>query len=225
MIQTPSERHLVAELVRILKEHEGERLAPRILNIGAGSSVVLEDQISEAGCRFVCDRLDVEECTVRHSNVDRCWKCSVESMDPVPSGIYRAALANFVLEHVQEIEKAAREIHRVLAPSGRFVASLPNPSSPVGLLTRLTPLWLHKLVRRSQTWETAYAFKTIAELSTVFEACGLAAVETTYDPFVESYLHALPILRTAARGCDRAVARLGARGLMTHVCVVFEKKS
>lgn len=224
MVQTPAEKHLVDQIAETLKAKADDSFPPpRILNIGAGSSLAIENQLTQAGTRYICDRVDVENCAVDHPAVDRCWQCSVESMPAVPSDLYVAAFANFVLEHVRDITSAAAEIHRVLAPSGRFIASIPNPSSPLGVIAKGTPLWFHRLIRRAEAWETIYAFKSVRELCGVFESAGFHTAEVKHDPFVQCYLGTVPVLNLVARGYDNTVAALGIKTLMTHVCLVFDK--
>ena len=70
-------------------------------------------------------------------------------MTLVGSNEYVASFANYVIEHVLDLRKAAREIHRVLRLSGISVASLPNTIAPEFLLAKRTPLWFHKMVWRT----------------------------------------------------------------------------
>lgn len=223
-MQSDAEKYLVARLAGILRGKLPERpIPPRILNIGAGRSLSIENQLQRARCRYICDRIDVDDCGVAHTAVDRCLRCSVESMPEVGSDEYTAAFANFVLEHVQDVGRAASEIHRILKPSGFFLATIPNPTSPLGLLTKGTPLWLRRILRREEAWETFYAYKTIDELIRVFHQAGFRVLETRYYSCLACYLHSLPILESLARLHDRMIMGLKVRRLMSHVCVVFEK--
>jgi len=223
MQSTAAEAHLVEHLVGILRNPEGERAhPPRILNVGAGRNPSIEQQLAAAECRFVCDRADVEPCEIDHPSVDRCFRCAAEDMSPIPSETYAAAFANFVLEHVPDIDRAAHEIHRILKPSCRFVTSVSNPSSPVALVTRHTPLWLHRVIRGDEAWETHFAYGSVDELVETFESAGLSRVEVTFHSGIESYLPQ-PLLKQLARGYDRTATALGIRSLMNLACLVFEK--
>ncbi len=219
MQPTAAEKRLVEHLVTILR---GREHVPRILNIGAGRNPSIEQQLEAAGCRFICDRADVEECKVDHPAVDRCFGCPVDDMEDIPSETYTAAFANFVMEHVPDIRKAAEEIHRVLAPSGRFVASLSNPSSPVAWITSHTPLWFHRMIRRDEAWETHFAYGSVDDLVATFESAGFTRVDVTFHSGIESYLPQ-PILKQLARGYDRTVPALGIKSLANIACVVVEK--
>ena len=169
LVQTPAEKHLVQSIITLLGSGDAGDVAP-ILNIGAGKSVVIENQLSEAGVRYRCDRVDVDDCSVEHPSVDKCWTCSVERMDPVASDAYTVAFTNYVLEHVAELNRAATEIYRVLRPEGVFLASVPNTLAPEFWLSRRTPLRFHKWLRRGDAWETQYAYKNVADLAAIFEA-------------------------------------------------------
>ncbi len=80
-------------------------------------------------------------------------------MHPVKSNKYDAAFSNYVLEHVQNLNKAASEVYRVLKPGGIYVTSVPNPAAPEFLLSKLTPMWFHELIRREKAWHTHYSFR------------------------------------------------------------------
>lgn len=221
--QTSSEGHLVAALAHLLPAGEAGIEAPRILNIGAGRSVSIERQLVRRARRFVSDRVDVEPCAVDHPAIGTCHVCPVEAMTPLPAAVYRAAFANFVLEHVQNPALAAREIFRVLRPGGLFLATLSNPRAPEFRLARHTPLWLHRMVRRGEAWRTVYAYRDVPDLARRFEGAGFVVGEVRFFPCVESYLAALPPLGIAGRLYDRALVRLRAERCMGQACLAFAK--
>jgi SAM-dependent methyltransferase len=222
MPQTPAERHLIQTLAKVL-DAASPSPAPRILNIGAGKSSLIEQELAASGCRFVADRADVDNCAATFPSAGECFRCSVEDMTPVKSGHYVAAFANYVLEHVADLDRGVREIHRVLAPDGVFVASLPNPLAPEFVVSRLTPLWVHRMVRGAHAWETEYDYRSIPDLLDVFQRHGFQVQEVTYWPFLAQYLHRHAALTWAGRTYDRIIAALRARRWMGNVCVSFRK--
>ena len=168
-MQTPAEKRLVDELVRVLKASDGDRgEGARILNVGAGQSLSIETQLTRAGCVYVSDRTDVDDCDIDHPSVGRTWRCSAEAMPDVGASDYVAVFANYVLEHVPDVGAAAREIYRILKPSGRFIVSVPNPTAPEFVVSRLTPLWLHRMVRGEEAWETHYDYQNVDGLKSLF---------------------------------------------------------
>jgi len=169
-MQTPAEKHLIKKVAQILKESNNLEKS-QILNIGAGVSSILESNIlSFIGNNFVCDRMDVNDCSVKHPSVGKCFIASVESMPEIKSNQYNLVFANYVLEHVSDIDKTVAEIHRVLKPSGYFIISLPNPAAPEFILSKYTPTKFHKIIRGGiDTFETHYAYKNIQKFYLTFE--------------------------------------------------------
>jgi len=224
-MQTPAEKYLVQRLAEFLKKESQDISAPpRILNIGASKSLSIENQLTDAGCNYICDRVDVVDCNVVHPTIGKCWICSAEAMSPVGHDHYSAAFANYVLEHIPNLNLAAREIYRVLKPRGIFVASVSNPTAPEFVLAKWTPTWFHKIIRRSETWETRYAYKNIKELMGIFELAGLRVVEIKYYSFIEFYLAKFPLLNMLGRFYDKIISALKIKRFMGNVCIVFEKR-
>lgn len=220
-MQTPAELALVRHLVALLPP-EGETPALG-LAVGAGRSLSIEGQLTAAGRAFRCDRVDVEDCDVKDPRVGRTWVASAERMDDVPSREYDFAFANYVLEHVPNVAKAAAEIARVLKPGATFVASVPNPRALEFRVADLTPTAFHEWVRGKEAWPTVYDYASIERLVTIFAGAGLPAAEVRTWPFVEGYLHRFPGFRQLARGWDRWASGRPADRLHGNVFVAFEK--
>ena len=85
-MQTPAEKKLVHQLYDFIRERKNESNLPLILNIGAGQSISIERQLTNLGCKYVCDRIDIDDCSVKFSTVRDSWICSVEEMTPLKSG-------------------------------------------------------------------------------------------------------------------------------------------
>lgn len=223
-MQTPAEKYLVKSLAEFLKKDELKTaVAPRILNIGADKSLSIENQLTAAGSNYICDRVDISDCEVDYFAVDKCWKCSVEEMSPVSSEYYSAAFANYVLEHVLNLSKAAKEIYRILKPGGVFIASISNPTAPEFVLARWTPLWFHKKIRSGESWETHYVYKNIEELINIFKEAGFRAIETRRYSFIEFYLARFPLLNMLGRFYDKVISILKVKRFMGNACIIFEK--
>lgn len=224
-MQTPAERSLIDELRSFLSSLRGSGHIPRLMNIGAGKSLVIESYLQVAGLEFVCDRFDPEDPSVMASFVGKSYTGQVENMADVPDQSYEAAFANYVLEHVADIEAAAREIKRILKPGGLFVVSTPNPVAPEFILSRFTPLWFHQLIRGSKTehraFQTVYAYKNIHELCESFTKAGFRVASVKFFPGTETYLFRFPIIRYLSRFYDRLVHWSGIGFLHGNVCVSF----
>ncbi len=225
-MQTPAERSLIDGLIDHL---ESLPQPPALLNIGAGTSTTVEEEIESAGIRFVCDRLDVRDCGSQHPAIRTAYVASVDSM-PLPDSTYDVAFANYVLEHVEDIGAAAREIARVLKPGGRFIVSTPNPRAPEFRLSGSTPFWFHeyildRFIHGAHPHETHYAYQSIAALSRMFCDAGLELVASDYHAETYCYLHRVPLVGSVSKAYDSLVMRSGARTLMGNVCLTFEKRA
>jgi SAM-dependent methyltransferase len=222
-MQTPAENHLIRRLCDFLLEHQQESGVAAVLNIGAGQSTIIEGQLIDCGCDFACDRVDVEDCAVEFPAIRSCWQCSVEEMKPLESRQYSAAFANYVLEHVENLEAAAGEIFRVLRPGGLFVAAVPNLTAPEFVIARHAPARLQKAMTGGKGFHVCYAWKTIDDLANIFRKRGFALEEVGYWAFTEGYLWRYPVLKSLSRVYDKMVSGLGLKRLMGNVCITFRK--
>lgn len=62
---------------------------------------------------------------------------------------FDAIICHFVFEHLEQPEKALTNFVRGLADNGIIVIVAPSFLSLAGLVTKFTPSWFHKLVRRA----------------------------------------------------------------------------
>jgi SAM-dependent methyltransferase len=222
-MQTPAEIFLVQRLASFLAAGDPRAEAPRILDVGAGRSISIEKQLSQEGCRFISDRIDIEPCEVQFPTVRNCWQCPVEDMSPVESDAYAAVFANYVIEHVENLNGLIREVSRVLTPGGIFIATLPNPAAPEFIVARHTPLWFHKLIRRDHGWETHYAYAGIPALIDLFIAAGFHLEDRRYWPYLEGYLWKYPLAGALGKLYDKMITGWKIQRFMGNVCLVFRK--
>jgi SAM-dependent methyltransferase len=225
MLQTPAEVALIEVLKKFLLDR-GENQPARLLNIGAGQSLAIENYLAAAKLNFICDRLDLyAPAADRRQYAEKVWQASIEHCPDVPTAYYDLAFANYVLEHVQNLQGAAQEIYRLLKPEGVFVLTTPNPSAPEFRLAHHTPLWLHQLIRgqEHEAFTTFYAYQSINELEQTFRAAGFTVTQELFFPFTLGYLHRFPLISQAARLYDLVVRRTGWKRLMGNVNIVFKK--
>ncbi len=225
-LQSPAERRLIRELVDRLP---GAGARPRLIDLGANVSTVVEEALAAAGLDFVCDRSDVLPCEVASGRpwLGRAFQASIEEMPAVATAAYDAAFANFVLEHVARLDRAAAEIARILKPGGLFVTSAPNPRAPEFRFAALTPRRVHVFVRGEadeDVHHTRYAYRDLGSLRRAFEAAGFECLALRRDANTYGYLHRFPALSLVSRGYDRAVGALGLTGLMGAACFTFRKR-
>ena len=146
-------------------------------------------------------------------------------MSPLDSNKYQIAFANWVLEHVSDLNKVSIEIFRILKPSGIFITTVPNTTSLEILLSKWTPLWFHKIIRGNAAWKTHYAYSNIRKFIEIFESAGFRVVEIKYFPFIEAYLSLFPLLRILGKLYDKIISCIDIKRLMSNVCLTFEKPS
>jgi SAM-dependent methyltransferase len=88
----------------------------------------------------------------------------------------------YVLEHVEQPQRLASEIARVLRPGGVFLSLTPNLAHYVSLISRFTPTGFHRWIneRRGRpaedTFPTCYQLNTRSSLTRHFRAAGLETV-------------------------------------------------
>jgi SAM-dependent methyltransferase len=222
-MQTPAEAHLIRRLCGFLLQERDDTYVPSILNIGAGRSAAIERRLADCGCRFRCDRIDVEDCTVIAPSLRHAWRCSVEDMHPAETAGYDAAFANYVLEHVADLERAASEIFRVLKPGGLFVTSVPNLTAPEFVIARHAPPRLQEIMTQGKGFHTCYGWNTIDDLTGVFEAQGFSTDEVRFWALTEGYLWRYPVVGSLSRLYDKMVSAAGIKRLMGNVCICMTK--
>lgn len=231
-MQTPAEKYLIEHVRNVLNDTASRRHGSggdvRILNIGAGKSTVIENSIQNgSSAQFICDRVDVSDCSVQHPRAGEYFVASVESMPRVPSARYDIAFANYVFEHVSDLSAAAAEVHRVLKPNGLFVTTLPNTSAPEFRLSKHTHTAFHQLLKGGgeghHAHETHYAYRSIQEFVTIFNQHGFTTVEIRYWSHTFGYLYRFPVLCHLSRFYDAVINRLRAKHFMGNVCIIFKK--
>lgn len=116
-------------------------------------------------------------------------QCPGDSI-PKPDGSYRTIFSNSVLEHIPDLAPVFKEIHRVLAPGGRFHMTVPSPQFEHNTLINrlLMAVGLSQLAARYRRfcsevlWRQSH-YHTLEEWETLVTGFGFV-VETsfTYDP-------------------------------------------
>ncbi len=112
----------------LLKQAAGDRLNGAVLVDGSGIGMYLSRLVPVAGFTV---GLDIEmprvvESLVYTSNVF----CAAGENVPLPESSFDLVFSHEVLEHVQDDQKAIREMVRVLKPGGRIVLFCPNRGYP-----------------------------------------------------------------------------------------------
>lgn len=108
---------------------------------------------------------------------------------PKPDGYYKTVFSNSVLEHIPDLAPVFREIHRLLAPNGRFYMTVPTPKfEHYTLLNQLLmKLGFSKLASQYRKfcskviWKQSH-YHTLEEWEELVSGYGFKVVESfTYD--------------------------------------------
>lgn len=94
----------------------------------------------------------------------------------LPAGSFQLVVASSLLEYLEDLDATLADIHRLLAPGGVFILSLPNAAS---FYRRLEPL-LYALTRRPNYYPYIRNRATGEALRSRLEHAGLPVVEMRY---------------------------------------------
>ncbi len=223
-MQTPGEKTLIEKVAEEIKNCKERSV---ILNIGAGKSLVIEKELEGLDCDFIEDRTDLSDPSVKYSKSRNSYIAPIENMGIVPGDTYDIVFANYVLEHVVDIKKAAKEVNRVLKEGGVFIASIPNPEAPEFIIAKYTPTWFHQLIKGGgeghKAHDTVYSFDSLGELISIFRNEGLEIKGIYQKSFTYGYLYRFPVLKYLSRYYDSFIEKNDYHGLMGNTCLVFRK--
>lgn len=129
----------------------------RVLDLGAGAGVVsqmcLRGQVD-----LVCG-VDPDRVVLSNSNLDVATIGRAERI-PYQDGYFDMVIANNVLEHLDQPDRAFREVARVLKPGGHFLAKTPNRWHYVPLIAASTPHWFHERFNQWRGRTVDHTFRT-----------------------------------------------------------------
>jgi ubiquinone/menaquinone biosynthesis C-methylase UbiE len=145
--------------VKLIREHLGDLRGKRILDVGCGKgrfARIFQEQVPEAEFWG----LDISEEMLRYVPPGIQTRAGSMTELPFDTESFDAAYATESLEHAVEIEKAVREICRVVKPGGR-IAIIDKNAEHWGRL--VTPEWekwfrpkeLEKLLQRHCRYVTS----------------------------------------------------------------------
>jgi SAM-dependent methyltransferase len=135
----------------------------RVLDLGAGAGVV-----SQMCLRGYVDQVcgvDPDRVVLSNPNLDVATIGCAEQI-PYRDSHFDLVIANNVLEHLAQPDRALREVARVLKPGGLFLAKTPNRWHYVSLIASSTPHWFHRRFNQwrgrpeDHTYQTLYRANT-----------------------------------------------------------------
>ena len=84
---------------------------------------------------------------IRNEKIRDRIRGDIQSL-PIGSNSLEMIICFNVLEHLEDPESALSEMYRVLSTNGIMLIGCPNRRSLKSLITRLTPIWFHRLYYR-----------------------------------------------------------------------------
>lgn len=163
---------------QLLRDWILARLSPEmtVLDLGAGAGIVRQMDFRSRAAR-VCG-LDPDP---RVRSNPYLHEARVGLADAIPWGAetFDLVLADNVLEHLDDPQRAFGEVARVLKAGGRFIAKTPNAWHYMPLAAKLTPHRFHRWFNRlrgrpsADTFPTRYRANTRSTLRSLAEGCGL----------------------------------------------------
>lgn len=167
-----------------------------VLDLGAGRAAWFEDD--RCGYRrevralkgYVRELIaaDIDEAVLSNRASDR--NLVISDQVPLPDGSVDIVIADYVLEHVDDPERFAAEVRRLLKPSGYFCARTPHKFSYVATAARVTSNRKHAQYldriqpgRKSEdVFPTAYKLNTVAAIDRYFSGFENASYQFVPDP-------------------------------------------
>ena len=223
-MQSPAEKKLLQILANDAKSITLTDRRPVIINLGAGQSLLLENYLDSQRLEFVMDRLDISLVKVSHFRIRNYYQCSVEDMQMVNTEEYDIAVANFILEHVAQVEKAAAEISRILKTGGFFITSVPNATAPEFFLAKIIPFRFHSMITGRKSYPAFYNYQNIDKLVAIFQEQGLILEKKYCFSCLQQYLNSWPILKQLSQVYDFIVDALSWQKGQGQVCLKFRKR-
>ena len=127
---------------------------------------------------------------------------------PLPAESVDAIVCEYVVEHLTEPERVLRESHRLLRPGGRFVFVTPNWLSYSGIITALTPQWLHQLFLKwlfdlggsanEKPYPTAFRMNTVWDVRRLAHETGFDVRELQTGVDYPTYTYPFPLVHQLA---------------------------
>lgn len=169
----------------LVREHFDENT--ELLDIGCGHADYFADIYANNKNVFGLDpdqeALDKNKIILRENK-----KTGTAENIPFPDSSFDLVICAFVLEHVQNAEKAASEIARVLKPDGQFIFLTPNKKNYVVWLNRIIPNLLHsfftkKLYGRQEndTYPVTYRCNSHAAIKKIMNKHGLIQAKLLFN--------------------------------------------
>jgi ubiquinone/menaquinone biosynthesis C-methylase UbiE len=157
--------------------------------------------------------MDCDEVAGRENPyLDEFVSANLERPLPFEDDVFDLVYANFVVEHLQNPERAFAEWHRVLKPDGRLVVLTSNRANPVLAAADRLPQRVRLLIKRRgagaverDVYPTVYRANTPQRLARVAASAGFEPVSVDYVATLHRYGARLPGIGPMLAAAERAL--------------------
>lgn len=183
---------------------DGARLQPGddVLDLGAGTGLLTfgaHDRIGDGWVFAVDPSVDVLEELLRGAHEAELagvmYLIGDAEVIPLPDGSVDAAVTRSVLMYVDDVARAAHELHRVLRPGGRlsFFEPINKKGTYIAPTVDWTPLGDDAARRVAEEWEAHVAVDPLLrlddeELAGALRAAGFTDVRVDYEVLEERWI-------------------------------------
>ncbi len=182
-----------------------------VLDAGCGSGVMSAHELRASG-RLVVG-VDSDGDVAKNGRLDYAVRARLDAI-PLRDESVDVVVCRYVLEHLDHPALAFNELARVLRPNGSFVLMTPNALHYVAVISRLTPLWLHRLLKRghgvpdTETFPTYYRANTTPAIRRLAREAGLVVTRLELLETSPNYLEFSRLLYRLGILYERIVNRV-----------------
>ena len=143
------------QLLDLVEELVGGKGRIRLLEAGCGarSYFRFRGEVEAFGIDISAEELS------KNANLQHKILGDIQTHD-LPRNYFDVVICWDVLEHLSQPRLALENMFSSLKPNGVLILGFPNPMSFKGIVTKLTPAWVHALFYRQLFGYTSTAFRT-----------------------------------------------------------------
>ncbi len=170
------------------------RMKGRVLDIGCDSGrIMMPFRTILLEARHV-DGVEPSDAIKDNPYIKERWQSTFEAA-PVPEGVYDAAFAFFVLEHVADARGFCERLAKCLKPGGVFYGITPNGRHPFPVIARTLEVTRLKYVLfgedKINMYPSYYRLNTASQARRAIRGLGFSTLEVFYHPAV-NWSHYVP---------------------------------